>query len=181
MANELSQKAASISGSEEEKKETIVAASDSFLPAFHFNVSFSDLKIDDKTIKPGDIAFSEVTGIGAELQIEEVVEGGENQFVHRLPKPAKYKNLVLKKAMVATPPPIILWAEQAIYYMKFSTCTVTVSVMKDDKHPLVTWKFEHAYPVKLDISNLDAKKGEIVIETLELAYRYSQRVKTDAS
>lgn len=166
---------------EKKKEETTKTGSENFLPAFHFNVSFSKLKVDDKEEEPGDIAFCEVSGIGAELQIEEVVEGGENQFVHRLPKPAKYSNLKLKKAMTAAPSLLIEWAEQAIYYMKFSTCTVTVSIMKDDKHPLASWKFEHAYPVKLEISDLDAKKGEIVIETLELAYRYSQRVKTAAS
>ena len=171
----------SLSDLDSKKKEPIIAASDSFLPAFRFNVSFSDLKIGDKTMKQKDIGFSEVSGIGAELQIEEVVEGGENQFVHRLPKPAKYKNLVLKRAKETNVQPIIQWAEEAIYNMKFSTCTVTVSIMKDDKHPLASWKFENAYPIKLEIGSLDAKKGEIVIETLELVYRYSQRVKTAAS
>lgn len=83
--------------------------------------------------------------------------------------------------MAATTQPIIQWAEQAIYYMKFSTCTITVSIMKDDKHPLASWKFENAYPIKLEIGDLDAKKGEIVIETLELAYQYSQRVKSSES
>ena len=184
MVNEILQKAAALtnhSDSDSEAKGPIIAASDSFLPAFRFNVSFSDLKIGDKTVKQKDIGFSEVSGIGAELQIEEVVEGGENQFVHRLPKPAKYKNLVLKRAMETDVQPVIQWAEQAIYNMKFSTCTVTVSIMKDDEHPLASWKFENAYPVKLEIGSLDAKKGEIVIETLELVYRYSQRVKASAS
>lgn len=184
MANIVEQAVAALankSDSSSNKKEPAKVASDGFLPAFHFNVNFSDLKIGDQIVKQKDIGFSEVSGIGAELQIEEVAEGGENQFVHRLPKPAKYRNLVLKKAMAATTQPIFQWAEQALYYMKFSTCTVTVSIMKDDKHPLASWKFENAYPVKLEIGNLDAQKGEIVIETLELAYRYSQRVKSSES
>ena len=31
------------------------------------------------------------------MEIETVVEGGENRFVHRLPKPVKHPNLVLKR------------------------------------------------------------------------------------
>lgn len=177
MANEVTQKAtATKSDSDSEKKKSIIAASDSFLPAFHFNVSFTDLTIDNNIVEQKDIGFSEVSGIGAELQIEEVVEGGENQFVHRLPKPAKYKNLVLKKAMVAVPSPVIRWAEKAIHDMQFSPCTVTIEILDDDKNPLASWEFSHAYPVKLEIGSLNASKNEIVITTLELAYRYSKRV-----
>ena len=160
-----------------DSKKPAKVVSDSFLPAFHFSVSFIGFKTGEKTIKQQDISFSEVSGIGAELQIEEVAEGGENRFVHRLPKPAKYKNLVLKKAMVAIPSPVILWAEQAIYHMQFHPCMVTVSIMNGSEAQLATWKFYHAYPVKFEISGLDAKKSEIVIETLELAYRYSERKK----
>ena len=46
------------------------------LPAFHFKLVF--------TQKPGeDTSFKEVSGIGTEINVQEVVEGGENRFVHR--------------------------------------------------------------------------------------------------
>ena len=173
--------------------------SNTFLLAFHFQIDFifnpkkeseqdgnglnsvanssQDSNMSSEDNVESKIAFSEVSGIGAELQIEEVAEGGENQFVHRLPKPAKYKNLVLKKALEATPPSISKWVEDALYQMEFAPCTVIVSIMKDSGTPIVAWQFFHAYPVKLEISGLDAKKSEIVIETLELAYRYCQRKK----
>ena len=31
-----------------------------------------------------------------------MVEGGENRFVHRLPKPVKHPNLVLKRGLATT-------------------------------------------------------------------------------
>ncbi len=37
--------------------------------------------------------------------------------------------------------------------------------------PLRTWTLDHAYPIKWEGPRLDAKKGEVVFESLELAHR----------
>src|SRR5438046_2741179 len=47
-----------------------------------------------------DSSFQEISGIDAELAVEEVAEGGENRFVYRLPKQTKYSPLVLKRGVV---------------------------------------------------------------------------------
>jgi phage tail-like protein len=49
------------------------------LPAFYFKVSLDG-------IMGNGTSFQEVRGIGSELHTEEAAEGGENRFVHRLPK-----------------------------------------------------------------------------------------------
>ena len=43
--------------------------------------------------------FSEVSGLQAETEVEEVREGGVNDYVYKLPKGTKYQNLTLKKGM----------------------------------------------------------------------------------
>ncbi len=48
-----------------------------------------------------DAAFQEVGGLEAEIEVETVVEGGENRFVHRLPKPVKHPNLSLKRGLAS--------------------------------------------------------------------------------
>ena len=47
-----------------------------------------------------DASFQEVGGIGAELEIEAVQEGGENRYVHQLPKGVKHLRLTLKRGLV---------------------------------------------------------------------------------
>jgi phage tail-like protein len=47
-----------------------------------------------------DASFQEVSGIESQFNVEEVAEGGENRFVHRLPRNTKYSNLVLKRGAV---------------------------------------------------------------------------------
>lgn len=140
-----------------------------YIRAFSFVVNFNGggLSIED-------MGWQEVTGFSAELGIDEVSEGGENQFAWRLPKPPKYKNLVLKRALRHDSKGLVEWANDAIYNFKFAPTTVTVSIKGEGKEdpPLRTWEFFDAYPVKIQTSDLSAQKGELVIETLELAYKY---------
>ena len=167
------------------------------IPAFHFDVSFMKEKRpeDDEPAKPAEsgegnevkeqeedpqddpIAFSDVGGLGLELQTEDFVEGGENGTTIRLPKPPKARNLTLKRALSATPKYVIRWARKALEDFDFEPMTVVVSIIDPDSQPVKTWKFQGAFPVKLSLSDLSSSKNEIVIETLELAYRKVEQVK----
>ena len=124
---------------------------------------------------PLDIPFAEVSGFSIELQTEDVTEGGTNLTYH-LPKPSKTKNLVLKHALTSTSSPITLWAEAAINDMEFHPCDVLVSILNNMHKPVANWVFFNAYPVKLETSDLNASKGELVIQTLELAYLQLKRL-----
>ena len=163
------------------------------IPAFHFNVTFMDEPADpkqkqdvqeakaeveskenkDKKEDPASkpIPFSEVGGLSMEIQTEDMIAGGDNGFTIRLPKPPKTKNLVLKRALAASPPGIIDWARDALENFNFTTKTVIVSIVDYDDHPVKTWNIIKAYPVKLAVTDLSSSKNEIVIETLELAYQ----------
>ena len=128
-----------------------------------------DTKEDDILIS---LNFSEVSGLGAELQTEDVVCAGENRYVYHLPKPAKTKNLVLKHAFGKHPSDIVKWADDAICKFKFRLYDVIVELLDEKGETIKTWYFAEAYPVKISYSDLNASKNEIIIETLELAYKY---------
>lgn len=149
--------------------------SNDYLLGFHFSVSF--IGLENKEI---NIPFQEVSGLSAEVQVEEVAEGGVNTYVHRLPKPVKHGNLILKKALSQSENNLTNWIKAATENFEFKTCQVIVSIQgfkngDKDKEvgPLKTWCFEGAYPVKVSFSDLNAQKGELTIQTLELAYQYS--------
>jgi len=142
-----------------------------YVPGFYFKVSF--IGFEEKEI---EAKFSEVSGIEAEMETEEIREGGENRFMHHLPKGAKYPNLVLKRALHALPSHIVQWAEDAIHHFDFRLHSIVVSLLNKEGKPVKSWKFVDAYPVKIQISDLNAKENALVIETLELVYKYSQTV-----
>lgn len=125
--------------------------------------------------------FSDVSGLSLEIQTEDFTEGGGNDYVIRLPKPPKPRNLVLKRALSAAPPEIVEWAQKAVEQFVFEPRTLVVSIIDYESQPVKTWNFEGAYPVKLSLSDLSASKSEIVIETLEIAYRKVSLVKKSSS
>jgi len=145
------------------------ATDNKMIPAFHFAVSFVDdgISVEDAPSVP----FSEVSGLSIDMQTEDLQEGGGNNYTIRLPKPPKFKNLVLKRALSATSPTIVDWARKAVEDFTFSTKTVIVSLRDYEDKSIKSWSFEGAYPVKLSVSDFNAGKNELVIQTLELAYR----------
>lgn len=139
---------------------------------FHFRVEFTLPGVDD-----GDTRFQEVSGLTSELGIEEVSEGGENRFVHRLPGRGKYSNLVLKRGLFVDSK-LIDWCKDAIENFVFDPVTVNVTLLNDQHEPLAdTYSFVNAWPVKWAVSDFKAQENALVIETLELVYNYFTRSK----
>jgi phage tail-like protein len=140
---------------------------------FHFSVKIAvDNEITD------DSRFQEVGGLSVELGVEELIEGGENRFSHRLPGPAKYGNLVLKRGMLLGSE-VIKWVKNAIYNFQFQPKDVQVALLNDNHQHLSTWNFVNAYPVKWVVSDFKAQENSLVIETLELAYNFFNQTDAD--
>jgi phage tail-like protein len=134
-------------------------------PAFHFRVEFLLDGASDE-----DTRFQEVSGLGAELQTEELVEGGENRFAHQFPTGARHGNLVLKRGLL-TSSGVVGWIRDAIENMDFTPVDVVVTLLSENHDPLAGWSFTNAYPVKWTIGNLNATDNNVLVETLELAYQ----------
>ena len=137
---------------------------------FHFTVLFTGII----GITDNDIRFQSVAGLNAEMGTEELIEGGENRYVQKLPTRTKYPNLILKRGLLKGSA-LIKWFKDAVEDYKFNPIMVTVILLNEKHVPLASWNFKDAYPVKWDISNLDATKNEIVVDTIEIAYKYFTR------
>ncbi|ADO69350.1 phage tail protein [Stigmatella aurantiaca] len=122
-----------------------------------------------------DSRFKEASGLSVELSVEEVGEGGENRFRHRLPGAARYPNLVLRRGMVVKTMPLYLWCKatlQANFALPIIPQTVQVVLLNEKAQPLRTWSLMNAWPVKWSVSDFHSMEAEVVIETLELSYQY---------
>jgi phage tail-like protein len=49
---------------------------------------------------------------------------------------------------------------------------VNVILMNEKSEPLRTWKVAHAIPKKWMVTDFNANDNTVVIETMELSYRY---------
>jgi len=138
--------------------------------SFHFSVEFQGVS----GLKSNDVKFQDVSGLIAELGVEEIRSGGENRFSHRLPTRARYQNLVLKRGML-TDSGLIKWFTDAVENFSFTPATIIVKLLDPDHQPLQSWTFIRAWPVKWSISEFKASENTVVVETIELAYQYFRR------
>ncbi len=147
--------------------------------AFSFDVQVLGSGSTASVLTGADASFQEVLGIQGEFTTEDVAEGGENRFVYRLPQRAKYANLTLKRGAVTADSYLALWAGQTLaagLAVPVTTQNVLVVLMNEKHLPTLAWSFLNAYPVKWEMSPLNAMENKILTETLELAYGYFEQV-----
>ncbi len=119
-----------------------------------------------------DTAFQSVSGLSVEYDVESYKEGGENRFEHKLPGRTKYGDLVLKRGFVVAGSELFTWCMKAFRDREFEPANVVVSLLNDKLVPLKTWNIVHAWPKKWSVSDFNSGENSLVIETLELSYRY---------
>jgi len=120
-----------------------------------------------------DATFQEVSGISPEIDAEIHREGGENRFVHALPKAATHPKLVLKRGIADQRSPLVRWCEavlEAGLSGPIETKDLTLRLLDETGAPLRDWSFRAAYPVRWTVDSFQGDKARLAIETIELAY-----------
>jgi phage tail-like protein len=135
--------------------------------AFRFTVQIAG------SPEPDDATFQEVSGISPELEAEISREGGENRFVHAVPKAAVHPRLVLKRGIADQRSPLARWCETVLEAgpsQPIETRDVTLRLLDETGAPLRAWSFRDAYPVRWTVDSFSDDKARLAIETIELAY-----------
>jgi phage tail-like protein len=134
---------------------------------FFFSVEFSTIPAESL-----DVRFQAVSGLDAAIDTENVKEGGENRFEHVLPTRRKYGPLVLKRGLLKpSDSKLTTWLKNAFDQEKIEVIpNVTIILLGDNRKPLMKWTINNVWPRSWKIGELNAEKGEVLIETLELNY-----------
>ncbi|MHA7059800.1 phage tail protein [Aquimarina sp. M1] len=133
---------------------------------FHFSVEFTGLSTGEK-----DHQFQSVSGLTVDIETEEITEGGENRFKHKVPVRTKYPNLVLKRGLLVDSK-VVDWCKKAVENFDFEPIDLIVKLLNEKHEPLLSWNIVHAYPIKWSIADFNAEESKVVIETIELVYNY---------
>lgn len=141
--------------------------------AFHFAVRL------DPASGGGEVLFQEVSGIGAERVTEAVQEGGENRFVHAVPKSVKHPCLTLKRGLAAADSGLVTWCRQVLeggLTQPMQTKPIEVHLIGLTGEVVRGWRFSGAYPVKWSVERFRSTQQEVALELVELAYSEMARV-----
>jgi len=112
--------------------------------------------------------FQVCSGLELSFEVYEYAEGGNNEFVHRLPGRLRYPNLVLTYGMTN---------DKALMDWFWKTRTkaelkeIRIRLMRDNaSDPLRTWAFADAYPVRWSGPTLQSGSPTMATEVLEIAH-----------
>lgn len=133
---------------------------------YHFLVLF---EIFPQT--PVDVRFREVSGLSVSMLTESVKEGGENRFEHKLPTRSSYSDVTLKRGLFNTAL-LTEWCRQAIENYDFKPVNVLITLQDENHVPVFGWYLINAFPVKWEVTGLNAEQSQIAVETLVLSYNY---------
>jgi phage tail-like protein len=131
--------------------------------AFCFRVT-----IDVPGIGKANGFFKSVGGLESETEVVPYREGGVNDTTHQLPGATKWKNIVLKRGFCG--PELAKWRTQWLKPGAPRTGGTIEQLAADGKKVVAKWKFKDGWPAKWSVSELDASKSEVSIETIEIAH-----------
>jgi phage tail-like protein len=134
---------------------------------FHFSVSFEE----SVTKNDGDTRFQNISGLSVEMDTETYREGGENRFEHSLPVKTSYANVVLQRGLMKDSK-LIKWCRDTFTSLRVKPADLDIALLNEQGNRLITWKLKHAWPVKWEVTEFDAEESALVIESIELSYRY---------
>ena len=120
-------------------------------------------------------AFTEVSGLSVQIDVEELAEGGQNGYTHKLLGRMKWPNLVLKRGITDSDA-LFEWLlgnsgdGLGDNGNRVDARNGRVSVLTAAGTPARTWKFEGAKPVRWTGPRLAASSRELAVEELEVCH-----------
>ena len=118
--------------------------------------------------------FTEVSGLNVEVSEEQIEEGGQNHFVHRVPGRMSWPNIVLKRGLVDNDN-LFNWfwkssgdgfAEQN----KLERRTAAITIISEDGERLRSWRLDGVFPVKWTGPDFAVSNQDRASEELEIAH-----------
>jgi phage tail-like protein len=118
--------------------------------------------------------FSEVSGLSVEVQVDSVEEGGQNEFIHKLPGRLEWPNIVLKRGITQSDE-LFGWLTRSSGEgyerqggLERNSAAITVLNAKGDR--MRTWVMDKALPVKWNGPQFASSSADVAEEELEIAH-----------
>jgi phage tail-like protein len=129
------------------------------LPSFHFAVEWGGTRI----------GFSEVTGLTQENQAIEYRDGSFPEYSSiKMPGLRKFSNITLKRGVVKSDNDFCKWLA-TVKLNKVERRDLVIKLLNEEHNPVMVWRVQNAFPVKVEGPQLKASANEVAIESIEIA------------
>jgi len=130
------------------------------IPKFHFLVEWGGARI----------GFTEVSGLDVSTEVIEYREGSSPLYSKiKMPGMQKFSNITLKRGTFKGDNDFYDWWN-TVALNTIERRDVTISLLNENHEPVVVWKVNNAWPLKVTSTDLKADGNEVAIESIELAH-----------
>lgn len=113
--------------------------------------------------------FSDVKGLGAELEVMPYPEGGVNDTVHQLPVRHSWGRITLSRG-IARDPGLWYWYMAGLTQSLGARRDGAIVLMTPSGIPAIAWAFRAGIAARWNGPELSAMQDSIAIESLEIAH-----------
>lgn len=128
--------------------------------------------------------FMEVSGLSVAIEEEKIIEGGQNEFVHKVPGRMTWTNITLKRGITSNDA-LMDWFRQCsgeglsggnnkvprhTGHLTLKGPTLFGSGFFAIRETVREWAFYDAFPVRWSGPTLSASASDVATETLEIAH-----------
>jgi phage tail-like protein len=119
--------------------------------------------------------FMEVSGLEVSIETEDVTEGGQNSFVHKLPGRMTWPNINLKRGATKSNN-LLKWLNEASGESftangnKVTRKTAAITLLDRTGARIMSWNIDGAFPVKWTGPSFAAESTDAVTEELEITH-----------
>jgi phage tail-like protein len=120
-------------------------------------------------------AFTEVSGLSVQIDVEELAEGGQNAYTHKLLGRMKWPNITFKRGLTDADKLFTWMMRYSGNGFNDAGNTVTpetgsIIVYDQKKKPFRTWNLTGVKPVRWSGPRLAASSRDLAIEELEVCH-----------
>ena len=119
--------------------------------------------------------FMGISGLEVSVGVEEIQEGGENNYVHKLPGRMSWPNITLKRGITQNDA-LLAWLNKSSGEQfsangnKLTRSTAAITLMGPAGQRLRSWEFDGAFPVKWKGPDFDVASSDMALEELEITH-----------
>ncbi|WP_158887985.1 phage tail protein [Amycolatopsis anabasis] len=113
-------------------------------------------------------SFNSCSGLGAEVEMEQFQEGGNNGFVWQLPSRIRWSNITLTRPVTADTAKVTRWINSIVRRVERKDGEIVA--LRPDLTPIARWQVLGIVPVRWQGPDFDPSRSEAAVERLEIAH-----------
>ena len=119
--------------------------------------------------------FMEISGLEVSVSVEDLEEGGENSYVHKLPGRMSWPNISLRRGITQNDS-LLTWLNKssgeqfAASGNKLARSTAAITLIGPSGQRLRAWEFTGAFPIRWKGPQFAVESGDMAVEELEITH-----------